>query len=187
MKHVTVASSAGVSLCPSAETRCLMVSKPYSNKRGTTDWRRGRSLPLTCPLFCLCFQRAIQVLLLYCWECGHLREEKRKCANKRTPYVRQKRELDMSFSARVWNITMRQNGTVISLISVKWLTVPNHCVTDINHGHWQACFSKLDVSELAFSFLLLQQKCTWTNVHAQSQLTFCLPELFVNCKRSRTQ
>ena len=75
MEHVAAASSPGVSLCLSAETRCLMVFKPFPNKRGTTDWKRRRSLKLTCPLCFLSFQRPIQVLLLYCWECSNLRKE----------------------------------------------------------------------------------------------------------------
>ena len=37
IEHVAAASSPGVSLCLSAETRCLMVFKPFLNKRGTTN------------------------------------------------------------------------------------------------------------------------------------------------------
>ena len=75
MEHVAAASSPGVSLCLSAETRCLIVFKPFSKKRGTTDWKRRRFLKLTCPLCFLSFQRPIQVLLLYRWECSNLRKE----------------------------------------------------------------------------------------------------------------
>ena len=84
--------------------------------------------------------------------------KRRKCANKRIPYVWQPQECGIYFSALTWSIMKLQRKNVKMIQTVKCLTVQSHCVMlDTRQECALPSFKSVFCRVCSFCFFFLSQ------------------------------